>query len=124
MFLFKLQRAEVNCPVFQLDKQSFGKSGAHLRPTCATQLQKCTSVCAAGLVGFRVPLHSEPELMVPFPPGPLGLRPEDPPAVPVRPPAGRLLHESYGVAHKTRDEIVLQKQKMQVHSHFGAAARG
>jgi len=84
---------------------------------------KSTSVCAARLVCFRVSLHSESELMVPFPPGPLGLRPEDPPAVPVRPASGGLFHESGDVAHKTRDKIVLQKQQMQIHSHFGTAAR-
>ena len=79
-----------------------------------------TSVGAARLVALRVPLHSEPELMVAIPPGPLRLRPEDPPAVPVRPAPGGLLHESDGIAHKTRDEIVLQKQQLHVHSHFGA----
>lgn len=79
-----------------------------------------TSVGAARLVAFRVPLHSEPELMVAIPPGPLCLRPEDPPAVPVQPASRGLLHESDGIAHKTRDEIVLQKQQLHVHSHFGA----
>lgn len=82
-----------------------------------------TSVSAARPVGIRVSLHSEPELMVPIPPGPVGLRPEDPPAVPVRPPSEGLLHERDGVAHKTRDEIVLQKQQMQIHPHLGTAAR-
>lgn len=84
--------------------------------------KKSTSVRVAGEVGFRVPLHSEPELMVPFPPGPLRLRPEDPPAA-VRPPRGGLLHKRDGVAHKARHEIVLQEQQMQMHSHVGAAAR-
>ena len=76
------------------------------------QLYALTSVGAARLIGFRVPLHSEPVLMVPIPPGHLGLRPEDPPAVPVRPASGGLLHESDRVAHQTRDKIALQKQQM------------
>lgn len=61
--------------------------------------------------------------MVPISAGPVGLRPEDPRAVPVRPAPGGLLHKSGGAAHKTRDEAVLQKQQMQEHSHFGTAAR-
>lgn len=59
--------------------------------------------------------------MVPILPGPLGLRPKDPPAVAVRPASGGLLDESDGVAHETRDEIIVQKQQMQKDPHFRAA---
>lgn len=61
--------------------------------------------------------------MVAISPGPLCLRPEDPPAVPVRPAPRGLLHERHGVAHKTRDQIILQKQQMYVHYHFEARRR-
>lgn len=60
--------------------------------------------------------------MVPFPAGPLGLSPEDPPAVAFGPPSGGLLHERHGVADETGDEVVLQQQQMETHSHVGAAA--
>jgi len=80
---------------------------------------KSTSVGGARLIGLRVPLHSESELVVPIPPCPLGLRPEDPPAVTVQPAAGGLLHEGDGVAHEARDEIAEQKQHVEVHSHVG-----
>lgn len=75
------------------------------------------------MVGFRVPFHSESELMVSISPGPLGLRPQDPPAVSVRPAPRGLLHEGDGVANQTRHQIVLQKQQMYVHSHVGARRR-
>lgn len=84
-----------------------------------TPIKNSTSVCAAGLVGLRVPLHPEPELMVAVSPRPLRLRPKDPPAVPVRPAPGGFLHESDGVTHQAGDQIVLQEQQMDVHSHVG-----
>lgn len=61
--------------------------------------------------------------MVPFPPGPLRLSPEDPPAVAFRPPSGGLLHKSDGVADETGDEVELQQQQMELHAHVGAAER-
>lgn len=79
-----------------------------------------TSIGAARLVGLRVPLYSQPELMMSIFPGPVGLCPQDPSAEAVRSAPGEILHESDGVAQKTRDDIVLQKQQMQKHSHIGA----
>lgn len=80
---------------------------------------KATSVGAARLVAFRVPLDSDPELVVPLLTGPLGLRPEDPPAVTVRPAADGLLYEGNGGAQETRGEIAVQKHHMEIHSHLG-----
>lgn len=93
------------------------------RKTYIWTRKNSTSVGAARLVALRVPFHSESKLMVAIPSGPLCLRPEDPPAVPIRPAPRGLLHERDGVAHQTRDQIILQKQQMYAHSHVGARIR-
>lgn len=84
-----------------------------------------TSVGAAGLVALRVSLHPQPELVVPVPARPLGLRPQDPPAVAVRPAAGGgLLQEGDAVAHEAGEEGA--EQELQTHRppHGGGAAQG
>lgn len=62
--------------------------------------------------------------MVPFLPGPLDLRPQDPPAEAVRPASsGGILHESEcAAARTTQDQTELQKNPVQIHSQFGTAA--
>lgn len=68
-----------------------------------------TSVGAARLVGVRVSFHSEAELMVAISPGPLCLRPEDPPAEAVRPAPRGLLHGADGAAHRSHQTAEAQR---------------
>ena len=65
-----------------------------------------TSVRAPRLVGVRVSLNPESKLVVPVPPGPLCLRPEDTTAEPVRSTYVGLLRKSDRGGEKTADKTL------------------
>ena len=81
-----------------------------------------TSVRAPRLVGLRVPLNPESKLVVPVPPGPLCLRPEDTTAEPVRSTYVGLLRKSVHGGSKTADKT-LQKQCIHVYLHVGLSRK-
>ena len=79
-----------------------------------------TSVRAPRLVALRVPLNPKSKLVVPVPPSPLCLRPEDTTAEPVR--SAGLLRKSDRGGDKTTDKT-LQKQCIHVYLHVGSSCR-